>query len=278
MEKPTHILDPAPIYYVYVLFRPWNGQPFYVGKGKGERWLQHEAAINRHPNKWIMGVIKKSRKLGLAIPRVKVREALSEYEALQTEIALIAAMGRKHTGGPLFNLTDGGEGFSNPSLEIRQKLIASQKRRFRGEDAKTQAALKTKLAWQDPEKRKRMMEARGKQVHSPETRAKIAKASASRKHTPEAREKISQSLSGHKPSEKTRALWSKQRKGRIHSPEYREKMKAIKSTPEAREANRKAVLAALTPAVRAKMSESAKAAFAKKTAAISHHRSNEADR
>jgi len=61
-------------------------------------WLKNEM-IERT---WIM--------LG-EIPKIKVRENLSEDEAFTVEVALIAAIGRQDLGrGPLLNLTDGGEG------------------------------------------------------------------------------------------------------------------------------------------------------------------------
>jgi hypothetical protein len=47
---------------------------------------------------------------GGSLPAVKVREHLPEVVALETEAALISAIGRQVDGGPLVNLTIGGNG------------------------------------------------------------------------------------------------------------------------------------------------------------------------
>lgn len=90
-------------YYVYVYFRP-NGTPCYVGKGQGKRWREH---LKKSSNPILAKIIKKH---GANLPVVKVRDDLSSDEALAVEVALIAAIGRKAHGGPLANLTDGGDG------------------------------------------------------------------------------------------------------------------------------------------------------------------------
>lgn len=95
------------IFYVYVLFRP-NGIPCYVGKGKNARWIAHERAGCNHSNKHLARIIVNA---GGALPKIKVREGLTEAEAIETEIALIAAIGRGNYG-PLVNLTNGGDGIS----------------------------------------------------------------------------------------------------------------------------------------------------------------------
>lgn len=108
------------IYYVYVMFRP-NGHPCYVGKGQGKRYRQHfrPKDILNHVNKHLASII---RLAGGELPVVITRSGLSNEDAIVTERAMISAIGRKTTGGPLVNLTDGGEGNSgwNPTPEIRE--------------------------------------------------------------------------------------------------------------------------------------------------------------
>ncbi len=96
---------PQPI-YVYVLFRPWNGEPCYVGKGCNERAHVHNKKGADHPNAHLAAIYRRS--VG-PLPVVVLRSGLSESEAFSTEVALIAAIGRAPRG-PLTNLTDGGEG------------------------------------------------------------------------------------------------------------------------------------------------------------------------
>ena len=90
-------------FYVYVIFRP-SGEPCYVGKGKGNRWKQH-AKHSYNPN-----LKRIYANAGGDLPIIKFRDGLTDAEAIVLEMALIAAIGRKKDGGPLVNLTDGGDG------------------------------------------------------------------------------------------------------------------------------------------------------------------------
>ncbi len=109
------------IYYVYLIFHPITGRPFYVGKGKDNRAYSHlKKSNNREVNRLIA-------KYGSA-PIVLIRSNLTHAEAFTTEIAFIAAIGRKDKGlGPLVNYTDGGDGVVNPSAETI-KIIADKAR------------------------------------------------------------------------------------------------------------------------------------------------------
>jgi hypothetical protein len=63
--------------------------------------------------------------LGIKLIKIKIREHLTEDEAMIVEMALIKAIGRLDQGtGPLVNLTDGGEGTTGwkPTEETRKKL------------------------------------------------------------------------------------------------------------------------------------------------------------
>ena len=108
------------IFYVYILFRPWDGSPFYVGKGKGARWLKFNRPDNRH----FRAILKKARRLGLEVPSVKIRDGLAEDEALSLEMIFIAAIGRGKKG-PLVNLTDGGDGVSGRTVSQGNYILHS---------------------------------------------------------------------------------------------------------------------------------------------------------
>jgi hypothetical protein len=100
----------ARCFYVYGLFDA-DGIIRYIGKGKGRRWLLHE---KKRPDKrnWAKYefIIATLAVLG-EIPKVKIRENLTEPEAFEIETALINAIGR-FPDGPLINRTNGGDGMS----------------------------------------------------------------------------------------------------------------------------------------------------------------------
>ena len=96
------------IFYVYVLFDA-AGIPRYIGKGKGNRWSDHGVRPDR--NRMKNAFIRKTiAKLG-EVPKVKLRQGLTEADAFAMEIAFIAAIGRRdRRAGPLTNMSDGGTG------------------------------------------------------------------------------------------------------------------------------------------------------------------------
>jgi hypothetical protein len=104
--------------YVYIHYRNDNNKPFYVGKGKGKRYLSKSS---RNPH-WKNIV----NKVGYTI-RI-IENFLTEKEALQREKDYIKLFGREN----LTNMTDGGEGgdtFSNRkhSDETKKKISESKK-------------------------------------------------------------------------------------------------------------------------------------------------------
>lgn len=113
-------------FYIYLLFRPWDGSPCYVGKGKGSRWMLRRARKNHR----LLNIFAKAERLGIEVPAVKIRENLTETEAFMIERAFIAAIGRR-PHGTLVNLTDGGEGVSGHvhSAESRAKMSLAAKGR-----------------------------------------------------------------------------------------------------------------------------------------------------
>lgn len=169
------MISPRSNFYVYVYFRPDTGEPCYVGKGQGNRYLNH---LVYSDNKHLTRIINK---YGLP-PIIKVSCNLTEDKAFQTEIALIAAIGREPLG-PLVNMTDGGEGIpgfrwseegkkkQGAQLQspenCRKRIAAIQRQETRNKIRESNREHLTRLR-SDPEMVKRMVAG----MHSPEGRRK----------------------------------------------------------------------------------------------------------
>lgn len=120
-------------FYTYMWLRE-DGTPYYVGKGKGVRAFRRGAPYRE---------------------RIITQDWLTEEQAFAAEKFLIAYYGRKDNGtGILRNLSDGGEGLSNPSEEVRAKQGATNKGRAWSESfcRKVSAAKKGKPTGTDYEK------------------------------------------------------------------------------------------------------------------------------
>lgn len=117
-------------FYVYVLLRH-DGVPFYVGKGCGGRWLQHERDALMGANGRRFSIIREMYGRGVVwVPKLKVCDGLTEEEANAWEIAVIAAIGRWPMG-PLVNVTRGGDGGKRRDEESRRKTRSGWWRRTR---------------------------------------------------------------------------------------------------------------------------------------------------
>jgi hypothetical protein len=94
-------------FYSYLYLRD-DTTPYYAGKGKGKR-VFNTRSHRVHP--------PKDRS------RILIFWHETETEAFESERAFIKWFGRKDLGtGCLRNMTDGGEGYSNPSDATRKKL------------------------------------------------------------------------------------------------------------------------------------------------------------
>ena len=120
---------------------------------------------------------------------VFVARDIYESIAHKEERRLIAFYGRiDNKTGCLRNLTDGGEGMSNPSSSLREKLSRAHK-------GIPWSAVRAKTRNHSAETIAKMSESRKGHIVSEETRAKLA-AQAGWKHTEEARRKMSQAKAG----------------------------------------------------------------------------------
>lgn len=114
-------------FYAYVYLDPrkpgkfkygeyeFNYEPFYVGKGQGNRLEKHlkEYFQKFDNNKSKINKIKNIEKNGFKVLVIKYQEKLFEQDALDLETKMIKTIGRIDLGtGPLTNLTDGGDGSS----------------------------------------------------------------------------------------------------------------------------------------------------------------------
>jgi hypothetical protein len=138
-------------FYVYVYLDPrkpgqfkydefsFDFEPFYVGKGKEERYIQHLLNACKDENrKKNSRLFSKIRKIKLTIdPKIiKIKDCLTEKQAFDLEKKIIDLIGRKNIGGPLFNIAPGGEGTSKVSQITRDKLATKSKNHRHSEKTK----------------------------------------------------------------------------------------------------------------------------------------------
>ena len=121
-------LDPRKVgHYVYGDYE-FNNEPFYIGKGCGDRFKEHlresSLKIKSHKNRKINKILS----MGLEPIIIIVSENIFESDAFELEKKLIKIIGRYDLkNGPLTNITDGGEGLSGliKSDEHKEKLSKS---------------------------------------------------------------------------------------------------------------------------------------------------------
>lgn len=193
------------IFYVYEHWRPDTNVCFYVGKGKGKR-AYDARTYNPHHDR----VAKKLERFGLIIDVRFVALDLYESDAFRIEKERISFW--RANGVALSNMTDGGEGHSNPSPEARAKIAATVKARCLGiklsaehrakisaaalgrtlsdetkaklraahlgstipDDVKTKVASSVKQLWQDDAYREKLLDAHKNRLPiSDETRARM---------------------------------------------------------------------------------------------------------
>lgn len=121
-------------YYIYIYLDPrkpgiykypgikFNYKPFYVGKGKNQRWQPKQHFYKYHNH-----VENKIKKIGIDnIIIMFVKGRFTNQTVLHCEVELISSIGRQDlNNGPLVNLTSGGENYvrSIQSIELLREAI-----------------------------------------------------------------------------------------------------------------------------------------------------------
>lgn len=194
-------------YYVYGLYEPDTGVVRYIGRGKKDRWRRHFRAADRHYNPMMARMFSR---YGQTVQVRKFAEGMTYDEATALEVRLIAETGRGRKG-PLYNMTDGGDGMHGhiPTAEHREKIAAANRRRRHSEETKAKMAAAAKGRKASPETRTMLslqrvgnkfasaLKGRKRPPFSEETKRKISDAAKGnkkwlgRKHTAETKQKLS---------------------------------------------------------------------------------------
>jgi len=190
---------------VYEHWRPDLQVPFYVGKGRISR-ARHFKRNAHHAR-----IVAKLANAGLAVDVRIVHDGLLETDAYELERARIAHW--RGAGVALSNQTDGGEGFSDPSGEIRARISRALKGRRIGPPS--------------PEHREKIRQSKIGRKRSPEVVAKIAAAKRGVPLSADHRAKIGAACRGKKlgpPSLEARMKMRLAKLGTRASEETRRKM------------------------------------------------------
>lgn len=220
------------IYYVYFLLDPTNFYlPFYVGKGKENRWEDHLfETIETTQNKRKFFKIEKIRQSGKEPKVMFFAVDLTEDEAYAIEDEQILRFGRKgfEEGGILTNICLGARppGFNNcQDKDAFRKAVSlaqtGEKNHFYGKKHSAKSKELIGLAH------------KGKTI-SVEQREMISSAMKSREHT--WGDKISESLTGKQKTDEHKRKIGERHKGKVITQEQRDKISASskgrKKSPE----------------------------------------------
>ena len=203
--------------YVYQHIRNDTNEIFYIGigsdtEGKYKRAYTKDSRNNPHWNRIV-------NKVGY---RVEILiDGISWEEACKEEIRLIKHYGRRDLNeGTLVNMTDGGEGNLNPSIETRLKISKAHI----GMKASEETRLKLRNRLVSEETKLKLKKASTGRKVSEETRLKLSKIHKGKLVSEETRLKISKTHMGMAVSEETKLKLKKAAMGRKFSEETRKKI------------------------------------------------------
>lgn len=228
-------------FYNYILFDPRNNEPFYVGKGSGNRYNDHFAQTMRcsKNNKKLENKIKKiHQETGLKPMILIINKTTDEQLSFMAEKELILKY--RMDGYDLCNLTDGGEGFSGRTHTTKSKIKMSVKLtgKKHTDEAKRkigEASIGNKYnigRKASEETKKKMSDVKKGKKHSEETKKKMSenngmkgkKISSEQKTIISNRQKGNKNFLGKKHSDITKQKISNTKTGKKHSEETKQKM------------------------------------------------------
>lgn len=193
-------------YYVYAYIDPRDGTPFYIGAGKRHRDVAHLTACEGgwcKSHAFFYAKLRKLLRSGIHPIVRRLLDRLTFEESRDWECFFIGAIGRRDLGqGPLCNLTDGGDGFKNPSYETRHKLAACttarMKARYSNPDERVRQSERIKAHFaSDPEHRRRQSERMKALASDPDERKRRSEQTNAQFATPEARKRHSDRMKAY---------------------------------------------------------------------------------
>ena len=131
------------MFYTYAYLRE-DGTPYYIGKGKGNRWFDKRGKNCIPP--------KDKSKI------IKLKQNLTEEEAYKHEVYMISIFGKKCDGtGVLMNITNGGNappkmyGNNSPSKrpEVKAKISKANKIKLKGRKVPEEVRQKQSNTWKE---------------------------------------------------------------------------------------------------------------------------------
>jgi group I intron endonuclease len=233
----------------------------YVGKTErtlAERRSDHEYNAAHGAQSYFYNAL---RKYGFDTFEWMVLEEDDDSEWLiWSERRYIAKLKSKAPNG--YNMTDGGDGLTNPTEETRRRIGDAS----RGRECSEETRMKLSIASKNPENIEKVTAGK----RTPEAREKFRRSSTGRVHTEESKHKQSASLIGHPVTEETRRKIGKAKKGQTHTEESRLKMSLSQRGKKRTEAFKRRVSEVHTgkvnsPETKQKMSESQKKRWADPT-------------
>lgn len=180
-------------FYVYTWARPDTGDVFYVGKGRMSRDVRSK---DRH-NPIFKNIVSKLNGMGMSPTVERIMEGLTEAEAFELEMKVIARHGRIDLKtGTLANLTSGGEGKAGAILSEEDKKKKSLAMRDFLSDPANRSLLsaRVKKRYEDPLEREKASAALVKRYEDPTEREKTSAALRGKPKTSEHVESVRTAL------------------------------------------------------------------------------------